>query len=203
VAPCLPETAAAQFEDDIARLREARRIGWMCWRSREEFTGATQKSHRTIMLFEAARASKGRRAAAYSRQVFDYSHHAALDEGRGACAEPDYRRESVGRARAQIAAGGLAQFFDRGYAEINPHPAGGRGEGAGRPTLTNTGDPRFCTIWTLIREYRRSPPPGKGTENGHAVGSANRRCGAEERGTYWLATVAAVVRGSIAFRGLV
>jgi len=127
----------AQFEADIARLREAGASGDVL-EIPGEFDGA-HKVHRTIMLFEAARASKKARAA-YRDKFSDYLN-AALDEGES-MREPDYRDALKARAQLQQS---LAQFFDRGYAAIITPPAAGEAPA----TLTNTGDPRFCTRWSL------------------------------------------------------
>ncbi len=116
----LPEQRV-QFEADIARLREAG-ASVDVLEIPGEFDGA-HKVHRTIMLFEAARAAKKARAA--YRDKFSDFLNAALDEGEGV-RDPDYR--DALKARAQLAAEPGAFFRPRLCGDH--HAAGGR-RGAG------------------------------------------------------------------------
>ena len=176
-----------QFEADIARLREAG-ASVDVLELPGEFDGA-QKTHRAIMLFEAARAAKKVRAA--YRDKFSDFLNAALDEGEG-MRDPDYRDALKSRAQGQQS---LAHFFDRGYAAIITPPAAGEAPA----TLTNTGDPRFCTIWTLIGVPAITIPTGLGP-GGMPLGL--QIVGAAEEENYLLATAAWCERHS-PFRGLV
>jgi len=181
----MPEQRA-QFETDIARLREAG-ASVDVLEIPGEFDGA-HKVHRTIMLFEAARAAKKARAA-YRDKFSDYLN-AALDVGEG-IREPEYRDALKTRTQLQQS---LAQFFDRGYAAIITPPAAGEAPA----TLTNTGDPSFCTIWTLIGAPAITIPTGKGP-NGMPLGL--QIVGAAEEENYLLGTAAWCERHS-PFRGL-
>jgi Asp-tRNA(Asn)/Glu-tRNA(Gln) amidotransferase A subunit family amidase len=182
----LPEQRA-QLEADIARLRAAG-ASVDVLEIPGEFDSA-HKVHRTIMLFEAARAAKKARVA--YRDKFSDHLNAALDEGES-MREPDYRDALKARAQLQQS---LAHFFDRGYAAIITPPAAGEAPA----TLTNTGDPRFCTIWTLVGAPAITIPTGKGP-NGMPLGL--QIVGAAEEENYLLATAAWCERHS-PFRGLV
>jgi Asp-tRNA(Asn)/Glu-tRNA(Gln) amidotransferase A subunit family amidase len=177
----------AQFEADITRLREAG-ASVDVLEIPGEFDGA-HKVLRTIMLFEAARVAKKARAA-YRDKFSDYLN-AALDEGES-MREPDYRDALKARAQLQQS---LAQFFDRGYAAIITPPAPGEAPA----TLTNTGNPSFCTIWTLVGAPAITIPTGKGP-NGMPLGL--QIIGAAEEENYLLGTAAWCERHS-PFRGLV
>ena len=176
-----------QFEADIARLREAG-ASVDVLELPGEFDDA-QKVHRAIMLFEAARAAKKVRAA--YRDKFSDFLNAALDEGEG-MRDPDYRDALKSRAQGQQS---LAHFFDRGYAAIITPPAAGEAPA----TLTNTGDPRFCTIWTLIGVPAITIPTGLGP-GGMPLGL--QIVGAAEEENYLLATAAWCERHS-PFSGLI
>ena len=182
----LPEQRV-QFEADIARLREAG-ASIDVLEIPGEFDGA-HKVHRTIMLFEAARAAKKARTA--YRDKFSDILNAALDEGEG-IRDPDYRDALKARALRQES---LAHYFDRGYAAIITPPAAGEAPA----TLTNTGDPSFCTIWTLMGAPAITIPTGMGP-NGMPLGL--QIVGAAEEENYLLATAAWCERHS-PFRGLV
>ena len=181
----LPEQRA-QFETDIARLREAG-ASVDVLEIPGEFDGAL-KVHRAIMLFEAARAARAVRAA--HRDKFSDYLNAALDEGEG-LREADYRDALKTRMQLQQS---LAQFFDHGYAAIITPPAAGEAPA----TLANTGDPRFCTIWSLVGVPAITIPTGMGP-NGMPLGL--QIVGAAEEENYLLATAAWCERHS-PFRGL-
>jgi len=115
-----------------------------------EFDGA-HKVHRTIMLYEAARLAKK------AREIWrdgSPTTDKALDEG-DSIREADYRDALKVRAQLQQS---LAEFFDRGYSAIITPPAAGEAPA----TRENTGDPRFCTIWTLVGLPAIVIPTGKG-----------------------------------------
>ena len=167
----------AQFDTDVARLRKA---------------GAKIdiiEIHRTITLFEAARVS--REVRSHFRDTFSDYLNAALDEGE-AISDVDYRDAIKLRAQLQHS---LATFLDRGYSAIITPPA----QGEAPATLDNTGDPGFCTIWTLMGTPAITIPTGKGP-NGMPLGL--QLVGAAEEENYLLATAAWCEKRS-PFRGLV
>lgn len=164
-----------QFELDIRRLREAG-ASVDVLEIAGEFDGAI-KVHRTIMLFEAARLS--RRAREVSREGFSAILNQALDEGEG-IRDIDYREALKIKNHLQQS---LAQFFDRGYSAIVTPPAAGEAPA----TRENTGDPRFCSLWTLVGAPAITIPTGKGP-NGMPLGL--QIVGAAEEENYLLATAA-------------
>lgn len=176
-----------QFETDVGRMRDAGasvdviEIAGM-------FDGA-HKVHRTIMLFEAARLA--RKAREVSRDGFSDYLNRALDEGE-AIRDADYREALKIRTQLQQS---LAEFFDRGYSAIITPPASGEAPA----TLDNTGDPSFCTIWTLVGLPAITIPTGKGNI-GMPLGL--QLVGAVEEENYLLATAAWCERYS-PFTGLV
>ena len=165
----------AQFDADILRLREAGAAVDVL-EIPGEFDGA-HAVHRTIMLFEAAKAAKAVRAA-FREKFSDYLNK-ALDEGAN-MREVDYREALKIRLQYQQS---LAHFFDRGYSAIIAPPAPGEAPAS----LTVTGDPRFCTIWTLVGVPAITIPVGKGP-NGLPLGM--QLVGAAEEENYLLATAA-------------
>jgi Asp-tRNA(Asn)/Glu-tRNA(Gln) amidotransferase A subunit family amidase len=164
-----------QFEMDIRRLREAG-ASVDVLEIAGEFDGAL-KVHRTIMLFEAARLA--RQAREVSREGFSAILNKALDEGEG-IRDNDYREALKVRTHLQQS---LAQFFDRGYSAIITPPAAGEAPA----TRENTGDPRFCSLWTLVGAPAITIPTGKGP-NGMPLGL--QIVGAAEEENYLLATAA-------------
>jgi Asp-tRNA(Asn)/Glu-tRNA(Gln) amidotransferase A subunit family amidase len=162
-----------QFESDIARLREAG-ASVDVLEIAGEFDGAV-RVHRTIMLFEAARFARGAREV--SREGFSALLNKALDEGEG-IRDADYRDALKTRTHLQQS---LAQFFDRGYSAIITPPAAGEAPA----TLENTGDPRFCTLWSLVGAPAITIPTGKGPA-GLPLGL--QIVGAAEEENYLLAT---------------
>ena len=176
-----------QFDADIRRLRDAGAAVDVL-ELPLEFDSAI-KVHRTIMLYEAARLAQPARAV--SRTGFSEYLNAALDEGE-ATRDPDYREALKQRGQMQQS---LAHFFDRGYSAIITPPAAGEAPA----TLANTGDPRFCTLWTLTGVPAITIPTGLGPK-GMPLGL--QLIGAAEEENYLLATAAWCERHS-PFRGLV
>ena len=176
-----------QFEADIARLRKAG-ASIDILELHADFDQAV-RIHRIIMLTEAARVSRKVRAQHRDR-LSDYLN-AALDEGE-AIPDADYRDAMKLRTQLQHA---LASFFDRGYSAIITPPAPGEAPA----TLDNTGDPRFCTLWSLTGAPAITIPTGKGP-NGLPLGL--QLIGAAEEENYLLASAAWCEHFS-PFRGLV
>jgi Asp-tRNA(Asn)/Glu-tRNA(Gln) amidotransferase A subunit family amidase len=128
--------AAAHLQKTIERLKGA---------------GATAKNialpamfdeahlvHRTIMLYEGAREHAPRQAA--HRRVMSAALNAAIDEGL-AIAHGDYR-DALAR-RGVLADRALALF--EGFDVVASLPA----PGAAPARRDLTGDPSFCTLWSL------------------------------------------------------
>jgi Asp-tRNA(Asn)/Glu-tRNA(Gln) amidotransferase A subunit family amidase len=164
-----------QFDADIGRLREAGASVDVV-----EIAGGfdhAHKVHRTIMLYEAARLAK--KAREIWRGGFSDYLNQALDEGES-MRESDYRDALKIRTQLQQV---LAEFFDRGYAAIITPPAAGEAP-ASRDT---TGDPRFCTIWTLVGVPAITIPTGKGP---HGMPLGLQIVGAAEEENYLLASAA-------------
>ena len=176
-----------QFEADIARLREAGAAVDVL-EIPGEFDGSV-RVHRTIMLHEAARLARPAREV--SRAGFSELLNKALDEGEG-IRDTDYREALKIRTHLQQS---LAQFFDRGYSAIITPPAAGEAPA----TLSNTGDPRFCTLWSLVGAPAITIPSGKGP-TGMPLGL--QIVGAAEEENYLVATAAWCELHS-PFRGLV
>ena len=176
-----------QFDADIARLREAGALVDII-EIPGEFDRA-HKIHRTIMLYEGARVS--RKVRSHYRETFSDYLNNALDEG-DAIPEADYRDALKVRTQMQHS---LAAFFDRGYSAIISPPA----QGEAPATLENTGDPGFCTIWTLMGTPAITIPTGKGP-GGMPLGL--QLIGAVEEENYLLSTAAWCERHTV-FKGLV
>ena len=164
-----------QFDVDIDRLRQAGASVDVI-EIAGEFDGA-HKIHRIIMLYEAARLAKNAREI--WRGGFSDDLNKALDEGEN-IREPDYRDALKVRTQLQQS---LAEFFDRGYSAIMTPPAAGEAPA----TRENTGDPRFCSIWTLVGLPAIVIPTGKGPK-GMPLGL--QLIGAAEEENYLLATAA-------------
>jgi Asp-tRNA(Asn)/Glu-tRNA(Gln) amidotransferase A subunit family amidase len=177
----------AQFDADIARLRQAG-ASIDTVEIPGEFDQA-HRVHRTIMLSEAARVS--RRVRAQHRSAFSDQLNTALDEGERI---PDAEYRDALKLRTQLQHQ-LAGFFDRGYSAIITPPAPGEAPA----TLEMTGDPRFCSIWTLMGVPAVSIPTGKGPA-GLPLGL--QIVGAAEEENYLLGTAAWCEKFS-PFRGLV
>jgi Asp-tRNA(Asn)/Glu-tRNA(Gln) amidotransferase A subunit family amidase len=177
----------SQFDADVARLRKAGAMIDII-EIPGEFDRA-HKVHRTIMLFEGARVS--RKVREHYRDSFSDYLNDALDEGE-AIAEADYRDALKLRTQLQHS---LAAFLDRGYSAIITPPAAGEAPAS----LDVTGDPGFCTIWTLMGTPAITIPTGKGP-NGLPLGL--QLVGAVEEENYLLSTAAWCERHS-PFKGLV
>jgi Asp-tRNA(Asn)/Glu-tRNA(Gln) amidotransferase A subunit family amidase len=177
----------AQFDADVARLREAG-ASIDIVEIPGEFDQA-HKVHRTIMFSEAARLS--RRVRAQHRAGFSDYLNNALDEGERI---PDAEYREALKLRTQMQHH-LAAFFDRGYSAIITPPAPGEAPA----TLDATGDPRFCSIWTLTGVPAVTIPTGKGPA-GLPLGL--QIVGAAEEENYLLGTAAWCEKFS-PFRGLV
>lgn len=177
----------AQFDADIERLREAG-ASIDIVEIPGEFDQA-HKVHRAIMLTEAARVS--RKVRAQHRSGFSDYLNQALDEGERI---PDTEYRDALKLRTQMEHH-LAAFFDRGYSAIITPPAAGEAPAS----LEVTGDPRFCTIWTLMGVPAVTIPTGKGP-SGLPLGL--QIVGAAEEENYLLGTAAWCEKFS-PFRGLV
>jgi Asp-tRNA(Asn)/Glu-tRNA(Gln) amidotransferase A subunit family amidase len=176
-----------QFDADVARLRGAGAAVDIV-EVPGEFDQA-HRIHRIIMLFEAARSSRKVRAR-FRGGLSDYLNN-ALDEGE-LILDTEYREAVKQRTQLQHS---LAHFFDRGYSAIITPPAAGEAPA----TLEVTGDPRFCTIWTLTGVPAITIPTGRGP-NGLPLGL--QLVGAAEEENYLLATAAWCEKHS-PFRGLI
>lgn len=95
--------------------------------------------HRTIMLYQGARRHAPRQAV--HRHLMSAALNAAIDEGL-AISHEDYRRALVKRAALVEVALGLFEDCDA----IASLPA----PGAAPARLDVTGDPSFCTLWSLV-----------------------------------------------------
>jgi len=95
--------------------------------------------HRTIMLYQGARQHAPRQAA--YRHLMSAALNTAIDEGL-AVSHEDYRRAIARRAALVELALGLFDDFDA----IASLPA----PGAAPARLDITGDPSFCTLWSLV-----------------------------------------------------
>ena len=104
----------------------------------EDFDEA-HRVHRTIMLYEGAREHATRQAR--YRRVMSAVLNAAIDEGL-AMSHDDYRGALV--RRAALAELALDLFEDCDALASLPAP------GAAPERLDVTGDPSFCTLWTLL-----------------------------------------------------
>jgi amidase len=104
----------------------------------DEFDDAKQV-HRTIMLYEGAREHAPRQAM--HRRVLSPELNAAIDEGL-AMSHHEYR-DALAR-RAALAEMALDLFADCDAIASLPAP------GAAPARLDITGDPSFCTLWTLL-----------------------------------------------------
>ena len=95
--------------------------------------------HRTIMLYEGAREHAPRQAV--HRRVMSAALNAAIDEGL-AMSHDDYRSALARRAALAVLARDL--FEDCDALASLPAP------GVAPARLDVTGDPSFCTLWTLV-----------------------------------------------------
>lgn len=144
------EDQRLRFAADLQRLRDA----GAKVEERElpaDFADAW-RIHRTIMLHEAALAARPIRALRRSG-ISDFLN-AALDEGE-ATSDVDYRQALESRSRLVH----MFQMFleDRFAAVVTPPAPGEAPEG-----LEATGDPAFCTLWTLLGVPAITLPTGLG-----------------------------------------
>ena len=164
-----------QFDADIGRLREAGASVDVL-----EIAGGfdhAHKVHRTIMLYEAARLA--RKAREIWRGGFSDYLTRRSTRARACVSRITATRFKLRTQLQQV----LAEFFDRGYAAIITPPAAGEAP-ASRDT---TGDPRFCTIWTLVGVPAITIPTGKGP---HGMPLGLQIVGAAEEENYLLASAA-------------
>lgn len=101
--------------------------------------GDAQRVHRTIMLYEGAREHSPRQAE--YRRVMSGALNAAIDEGLG-IAHEDYRAALAARETHIEYASELFERCDAVISLPAPGPAPAR--------LDATGDPSFCTLWSLV-----------------------------------------------------
>jgi Asp-tRNA(Asn)/Glu-tRNA(Gln) amidotransferase A subunit family amidase len=176
----------ARFLEDVELLRAAgARI--LARELPAEFDAA-HRTHRTIMLYEAARAARQVRRR-FRAHISDHLNR-ALDEGeciRGS----DYR--AALRTRTVLQAQ-LAAFLDGGQGAILTPPA--PGEAPGR--LDTTGDPVFNSLWTLCGVPCITIPTGLGPR-GLPLGL---QIVAREGECNYLLAVAAWCEGRVGFRDL-
>lgn len=112
---------------------------------------AAHDIHRTIMHYEGARAFA--HLQQQHRELLSAEINRLIDEGLK-IAEPAYHAALESRTRLR---GELGDFMHRYDAVLTP-PA--RGEAPA--TLAHTGDPAFCTIWTLCGVPAVTVPSGLG-----------------------------------------
>jgi Asp-tRNA(Asn)/Glu-tRNA(Gln) amidotransferase A subunit family amidase len=143
----LEPEATAQFETALDALRAAgARVDTIAL---PEAFAEAKRIQRTIMMYEAARRWHGMQDT--HRAELSAVLNEALDEGR-AIADDAYRAALAARAALAERAHDL---FERHDAIVTP-PA----PGAAPHTLTATGDPSFCTLWSLIGAPAIAVPSG-------------------------------------------
>jgi Asp-tRNA(Asn)/Glu-tRNA(Gln) amidotransferase A subunit family amidase len=140
----------SRFATDIAVLREAAAIV-------DEIElpsgfNEAHKVHRIIVLHEAAGASRQVRAH-YRDKISDFLNK-ALDEGERISTAEYERALRKGEALQRD----FSRFLDDYDAVVTP-PAAGEAP----PSLETTGDPSFCTIWTLLGVPAITIPTGLGS----------------------------------------
>lgn len=141
----------ARFAADIAALR----AGGATVTERElpHAFDDGYRTHRVIMLYEASRASalvRRQYGAQFSRFLRE-----ALEEGDG-LSDEDYRRALALREEL---IGSLGEFLDDRFEAIITPPTTGEA-----PTLESTGDPAFCTLWSLCGVPAITIPTGFGPQ---------------------------------------
>ena len=129
--------AAAQLQATLSRLAAAG-TEVKALDLPDEFEDA-KRVHRTIMLYEGAREHAPRQAL--HRRVMSAALNAAIDEGL-AMSHDEYRAALA--RRAALAAIALDLFADCDAIASLPAP------GPAPARLDITGDPSFCTLWTLV-----------------------------------------------------
>ncbi len=178
--------ARIQFESDINRLRQAGATIDVI-----EVGGEFDRAHkvqRTIMLHEAAKVSKAVRAE--YRGYFSDFLISTLEEG-DRITETQFK-DAIKKKNALQ--NNFASFIDRGYSAIITPPATGEAP----DTLNVTGDPSFCSIWTLVGAPAITIPTGLGPR-GLPLGL--QIVGAVDEDNYLLSTAAWCERNS-PFKGL-
>jgi Asp-tRNA(Asn)/Glu-tRNA(Gln) amidotransferase A subunit family amidase len=140
----------SRFATDIAVLRESAAIV-------DEIElpagfNEAHKVHRVIMLHEAAAGSRQVRAH-YRDKISDVLNK-ALDEGDRISTAEYERALRKGEALQRD----FSRFLDDYDAVVTP-PAAGEAP----PSLETTGDPSFCTIWTLLGVPAITIPTGLGS----------------------------------------
>jgi Asp-tRNA(Asn)/Glu-tRNA(Gln) amidotransferase A subunit family amidase len=129
--------AAARLQATLARLAAAG-TEVKALDLPDEFEDA-KRVHRTIMYYEGAREHAPRQAV--HRRVFSAELNAAIDEGL-AISHEEYRAALA--KRAALADLALDLFADCDAIASLPAP------GPAPARLDITGDPSFCTLWTLV-----------------------------------------------------
>jgi Asp-tRNA(Asn)/Glu-tRNA(Gln) amidotransferase A subunit family amidase len=129
--------AAAQLHATLRRLTAAG-AGMIAVDLPDDFEDA-KRVHRTIMLYEGAREHAPRQAQ--HRRVMSAALNAAIDEGL-AVSHEEYRAALA--RRAVLAELALDLFADCDAIASLPAP------GPAPARLDTTGDPSFCTLWTLV-----------------------------------------------------
>ena len=140
----------SRFATDVAVLREAAAIVDEI-ELPASFNDA-HKVHRVIMLYEGAAAS--RQVREHYRAQFSEFLNRALDEG-DRISTAEYERALRKREALQR---DFSRFLDDYDAVVTP-PAAGEAPAS----LETTGDPSFCTIWTLLGVPAITIPSGLGS----------------------------------------
>jgi len=140
----------SRFAADVAMLREAAAIVDEV-ELPSSFNDA-HRVHRIIMLHEAAAAS--RQVREHYGNKFSETIARALDEG-DRISTAEYERALRKREALQR---DFSRFLDDYDAVVTP-PAAGEAPAS----LQSTGDPSFCTIWTLLGVPGISIPTGLGS----------------------------------------
>jgi Asp-tRNA(Asn)/Glu-tRNA(Gln) amidotransferase A subunit family amidase len=139
-----------RFATDVAVLREAAAI--VDEVDLPSSFNEAHKVHRTIMLYEGAAASRQVRSA-YADKLSDFLRK-ALEEG-DRISTSEYERSMRKREALHRDFSRLLDDYD---AVVTP-PAAGEAPGS----LETTGDPSFCTIWTLLGVPAITIPTGLGS----------------------------------------
>lgn len=144
------ETAQRErFAVDLDRLRSAGAVVTEC-----ELPSAFDEAlriHRAIMLREAADAARAVRKK--HRHVLSEFLNAGLDEGEAVT--PQVYAAALAARLALI--GAIVAFFGDEYEAIVTPPAAGEA-----PLIDTTGDPAFCTLWSLLGVPAAVIPTGLG-----------------------------------------
>lgn len=137
-----------RFAADIATLRAAGAT--VTERELPAAFDDAHRVHRRIMLYEAARAAEQVRHH-HDGQLSAFLRE-ALEEGAG-ISDSEYRHALA--AQSALAAR-LPRFIDDRHGALVTPPA------AGEAPATGTGDPAFCTLWTLCGAPAITVPTGLG-----------------------------------------